>query len=91
MIRKAAAVTDAVSSRRTPGGNSALSMAVPTSASGMKETGTKYTRPTIERMKKARPDSTVFQRCSVHQRSVRWYQAMTGPSVYAAIRSDLSV
>ncbi len=84
-------MTRAVSSRRTPGGSSMVSVADPVSASGMKENGTNTAKPTSDRMKTTPPAATVFQRCRAHQRSVRWYQAMTGPSVCSAILSDLSV
>ncbi len=84
-------MTREVSSRRTPGGSSTVSVAVPKSDSGMKDTGTNTASPMIEATKNAKPAPTVFQRCSAHQRRVRWYQAITGPSVCSAILSVLSV
>ena len=48
-------------------------------------------RPTIESTKNAKPAPRVFQRWRVLQRSTRWYQSMIGPSVCAAMFSDLSV
>ena len=83
-------MTAAVSSSRAPGGSSTCSSVKLSSESGMKAVGT-IVSPRIERAKNAAPPAMVHQRCRVDQRSARWYQAMTGPSVWVAIFSDLRV